>query len=77
MSLELFGMWSCPFTTELRESLDWAGRDFDEHDVENDPAALARLRELCPGATAVPVLVEDGRVVQVGVNGRSCYVAHV
>ena len=77
MSLELFGTRSCPYTTELRESLEWSGRDFDEHDVESNPEAFARLRELCPGATAVPVLVEDGRVVQVGYNGRSCYVAPV
>ncbi len=75
MSLELFGTRSCPYTTELRESLAWAGREFAEHDVDADPEAFRRLRELCPGATAVPVLVEDGRVVQVGYNGRSCYVA--
>jgi hypothetical protein len=26
------------------------------------------------GCGAVPVLIEDGRVVQVGYEGRSCYV---
>jgi hypothetical protein len=33
------------------------------------------MRALCAGAGAVPVLVEDGEVVQVGYGGRSCYVA--
>ena len=74
MALELFGTRSCPYTAELREELDWRGRDFVEYDVECDGDALRRLGTLCEGALAVPVLVEDGRVVQVGNGGRSCYV---
>jgi hypothetical protein len=31
------------------------------------------MRALTPGAAAVPLLVEDGRVRQVGYNGRSCF----
>ena len=70
---ELYGTRTCRFTAELREDLAWQGRDFVEHDVEADAAALARLRALTGGAT-VPVLVEDGRVVQVGWQGRGCFV---
>lgn len=72
--LELYGTRSCPYTAQLRDSLEFRGRDFVEYDVERDAAALARLGELF-GSGAVPVLVEDGRVVQVGHEGRSCYVA--
>jgi len=75
MALELFGTRTCPYTAELRDELAYRGRDFVEHDVEADEAALARMTALCGGAGAVPVLVEDGRVVQVGYGGRSCYVA--
>ncbi len=75
MALELYGTATCPFTAELREELDWQGRDFVEFDVENDPDALARVRELTAGAVAVPVLVETGRVLQIGYHGRSCYVS--
>ena len=75
MALELFGTQACPYTSELREDLDWQGREFVEYDVETDGEALARMRALLPGAAAVPVLVEDGRVLQVGYRGRSCYVA--
>jgi glutaredoxin 3 len=71
--LELYGTKSCPYTAELREDLEFRGRDFVEHDVEADADALARMVELSRGG-AVPVLVEDGRVVQVGYEGRSCYV---
>jgi len=72
--LELFGTASCPYTAEVRDDLTFRGRDFVEFDVERDADALARMVALT-GAGAVPVLVDDGRVVQVGYGGRSCYVA--
>ncbi|GAC1396689.1 MAG: hypothetical protein NVS1B2_27440 [Vulcanimicrobiaceae bacterium] len=75
MKLELYGTRACPYTAELRDELVWKGRPYVEYDVDADADALARIRALVPGATAVPVLVEDGRVVQVGYGGRSCYVS--
>lgn len=71
-ALELYGAKSCPFTAELRERLEWDGRDFTEYDVEADAEAFARVAGMTGGRHAVPVLVEDGRVVQVGWQGRSC-----
>jgi glutaredoxin 3 len=74
--LELYGTATCPYTAELREDLEFRGRDFVEYDVENDRDAMRRMNALCgSGAAAVPVLVEGGRVVQIGHGGRSCYVA--
>ena len=75
--LELYGTTTCPYTAELREDLEFRGRDFVEYDVERDADALRRMTALAGsgGTAAVPVLVEDGRVLQVGYNGRSCYVA--
>lgn len=75
MPLELFGTRSCPYTAELRDDLDWQGRAFVEYDVEEDASARERLTALCGTPLAVPVLVDDGSVVQVGMSGRSCYVA--
>jgi mycoredoxin len=72
--LELYGTPGCPFTGELREHLLWEDADFVEHDVESDPEALARMLELTGGKRAVPVLVEDDRVKQIGWQGRSCMV---
>ena len=69
---ELFGTRSCPYTRELREQLLWDGVDFVEHDVEGDAAALARMVELADGRRTVPVLVEGGRVKQIGWQGRGC-----
>jgi glutaredoxin len=71
-TLELYGSAHCPYTQELRDWLEWRQRDFAEYDVDADHEATARLRSLTGGALSVPVLVEDGRVIQVGWQGRSC-----
>lgn len=71
---ELFGTRSCPYTAELREELEWRGDGFVEHDVERDPEARRRMLALTGGDRMVPVLVEDGRVIGKGWQGRGCYV---
>jgi glutaredoxin len=72
--LELFGMASCPHTSEMREWLEWRGREFAEYDVEADPAALERMRAVSGGKRIVPLLVEDGKVIEAGWQGRGCVV---
>jgi glutaredoxin len=69
---ELFGTASCPYTQEMREWLEWKRRDFIEYDVETDSAARERMLKLANGQRTVPVLVEEGRVVQIGWQGRGC-----
>ena len=71
---ELFGTASCAFTAEMREWLEWNRREFVEYDVERDAEALDRLRAATGGQSAVPVLLEDGKVVHIGWQGRSCHV---
>ncbi|SPE37406.1 Glutaredoxin [Candidatus Sulfopaludibacter sp. SbA6] len=71
--LELFGTAGCPHTREMREWLEFRGRDFLEYDVELDRAALARMRDLA-GQRIVPVLIEDGKLIQSGWQGRGCVV---
>ncbi len=72
--LELFASASCPFCAELREQLDWDGKDYVEYDVDADAEARRRLVELVGPQAIVPVLVEDGRVAQTGWQGRGCAV---
>lgn len=72
--LELFGAARCPHTQEMREWLEWKRSDFVEYDVEADPDARYRMRMLAPGHRSVPVLVEDGKVIQIGWQGHSCMV---
>lgn len=72
--LELFGTARCPHTQEMRDWLEWRRCSFVEYDVEQDPVARRRMRELAGGQRNVPLLAEDGRVLQVGWQGRSCVV---
>jgi glutaredoxin 3 len=72
---ELFGTPSCPYTREMREWLEFRGRDFVEYNVDADPRARARLKALVGNQRLVPVLVEDDKVVQIGWQGRGCAVA--
>jgi glutaredoxin len=73
--LELFGTAGCPYTREMREWLEWRRRDFVEYDVELDSDARERMRSLTGNARTVPVLVEEGKVVQIGWQGRGCTVS--
>ena len=70
--LELYGTRSCPYTQEMREWLEFRGTEFVEYDVDADRAARERIRALAIGQRTVPVLVEDGKVLQSGWQGRGC-----
>jgi len=72
--LELYGTARCPHTGEMREWLEWKRSEFVEYDVEADSVARGRMREIARGQRTVPILVEDGKVVQVGWQGRGCIV---
>ena len=69
---ELYGTSTCPYTREMRDWLELRGSEFTEYDVDRDPAALERMKALTGGQRAVPVLVADGCVVEVGWQGRNC-----
>ena len=75
-SYELYGTERCPYTREMREWLEFMRREFVEYDVEADIAAFARMRD-ATNQRMVPVLVEDGKVVQIGWQGRGCVVGKV
>lgn len=70
--VELYGTRTCPYTAEVREDLMWNGRDFVEYDVDADDDAFARMLALTGGQRTVPVLVQGGRVMQVGWRGQGC-----
>jgi glutaredoxin len=73
-TLEMYGTARCPHTQEMRDWLEFRRRDFVEYDVEVDSQARQRMRELIGSKCSVPVLVEDGKVLQIGWQGRSCMV---
>jgi glutaredoxin len=73
-TLELYGTARCPHTSEMREWLEWTRSEFVEYDVESDQVARERMREIARGQRTVPILVADGKVIQVGWQGRGCIV---
>ena len=73
---ELFGSSDCPYTREMRDWLEWKGRDFTEFDVSLDAKALERLK-VVTGQSSVPALVEDGKTVMIGWHGQTCFVGPV
>ena len=71
--LELYGTSSCPFTQDMRDWLDLHGREYVEYDVERDAEACARMKSIS-GQRMVPVLVENGKAVEIGWHGRGCVI---
>ncbi len=73
-NLELYGSAGCPYTREMREWLEWKGSSFQEYDIDADTDARERMRLLAQVPYTVPLLVQDGKVIQVGWQGRGCVV---
>jgi glutaredoxin 3 len=48
--------------------------DFVEYDVEKDGDAYERMLALTGGNRTVPVIVEEGKPIQVGWMGQGCFV---
>ena len=66
----------CPYTRDMREWLEARRRRLRRVRRRGRPGRRAqRMRALAGGQRTVPVLVEDGRVVQVGWQGRGCVVS--
>jgi glutaredoxin 3 len=74
MQIELYTAPGCPYSEAAREDLEWRGVEFVEFDVERDREAYERMLELTGGKRTVPVIVEEGKPVQVGWMGRGCHV---
>jgi glutaredoxin 3 len=74
MEVELYTAPGCPYSEAAREDLEWRGIEFVEYDVEKDAEARARMLRLTGGERTVPVIVEEGKPVQVGWGGQGCFV---
>jgi glutaredoxin 3 len=73
-SVELYTATGCEFSAEAREDLEWRGVAFVEYDVEKDREAYERMLDITGGNRTVPVIIEEGKPVQVGWMGRGCVV---
>ncbi len=74
LPVELYMTSVCPHCVAARQDLEWRGIEFREYDVERDSEARARMLQITGGLRTVPVIVEEGKPVQVGWMGRGCIV---
>lgn len=72
--VELYASAGCPFSAAAREDLEWRGVEFVEYDVEQDARARERMLAITGGERTVPVIVEEGRPIQIGWMGRGCVI---
>ena len=70
--VHLYTTAGCSYSEAAGEDLEWRGVDFVEYDVEQDRAAYERMLKLTGGNRTVPVIVEEGKPVQIGWMGRGC-----
>jgi glutaredoxin 3 len=73
-SVELYTAAGCEHSAAAREDLEWRGVDFVEYDVEKDREAYRRMLGITDGNRTVPVIVEEGKPIQVGWMGRGCFI---
>ncbi len=74
MQIELYTTSGCPYSAAAREDLEWRRAEFVEYDVEHNREAYERMLRLTGGNRTVPVIVEEGKPVQVGWMGRGCFI---
>jgi glutaredoxin len=72
--IELYTTSTCEHCAAAREDFEWRGIEFVEYDVELDAEAFRRLQQLTGGTQTVPVIVEEGKPIQIGWMGRGCSV---
>ena len=72
--VELYVTMGCPYSASAREDLEWRGVDFVEYDVERNHEAYERMLDLTGGNRTVPVIVEEGKPVQIGWRGQGYFV---
>ena len=73
---ELYGTSTCPYTRDMREWLEMRGAGLRRVRCRGRPGARANGSAPSPGRQrTVPVLVDEGAVVQVGWQGRGCTVS--
>ena len=72
--VKLYTAAGCPYSAAAREDLEWRGIDFVEYDVEHDRTAYEQMLELTGGNRTVPVIVEEGKPIQLGWMGQGCFI---
>jgi len=60
----------CPYCAKAREHYTSAGIPFDERNAQDNPQFRKEMLSITDGDRTVPVIVEEGRLKQIGWEGR-------
>ena len=60
----------CPYCAKAREHYTAAGVDFEDRNAQDNAGFRKEMLAITGGDRTVPVIVEDGRLKQIGWEGR-------
>jgi len=70
MEVIIYTKPDCPYCAAAKESYNQRGIPFIEFDAQNDREARRRMLEISNGDPTVPVIVENGKLKEIGWGGR-------
>jgi glutaredoxin 3 len=60
----------CPYCQKAREHYTEMGIDFDDRNAQDNPVYRKEMLSITKGDLTVPVVVENGKLKQIGWEGR-------
>jgi len=70
LEVRIYTKPGCPYCAKAREYYNERGISFDERNAQDDLKFREEMLSLTNGDPTVPVIVEDGRLKQIGWEGR-------
>ena len=70
MEVILYTKPGCPYCQKAREHYTQKGIDFDDRNAQDNPVYRKEMLSISSGDPTVPVVVEDGKLKQIGWEGR-------
>ena len=70
MEVKIYTKPGCPYCAKAREFYNERGIPFEDLNAQDNMKLRAEMLSLTDGDPTVPVIVEDGRLKQIGWEGR-------
>jgi glutaredoxin 3 len=70
MGVIIYTKPGCPYCAKAREYYTERGIPFEDRNAQDNPVYRREMLEITGGDRTVPVIVEDGKLKQIGWEGR-------
>lgn len=70
MEVKIFTKPGCPYCEKARQFYRASGIEFQEFNAQDNMSFRREMLSITDGDPTVPVIVEDGRLKQIGWEGR-------